>query len=123
VAVAAQTGEIQHLSHDLIAACGQNDEGCCVTLEGRITIDSSPDLRTLLLSKLDSVTCRALTLDFGEVTYIDTSGLAVLLELLKVARHSAKRFTLSGLQEKPRYLLEATRLLNLFEGVSSSQRS
>ena len=114
--------EIQHLSQDLIAVSERNEEKCCVKLTGRITIDSSPDLRLFLLRKLGSVACPVFEVDLGEVTYMDTSGLAVLVEFLKAARQSSRRFQLSGLREGPRYLLEATRVLHLFEEVESSCR-
>ena len=121
--MAAQTAEIQHLGEDLIAVSERNEEKCCVKLAGRITIDSSPDLRLFMLRKLGSLGCPVFTVDLEEVTYMDTSGLAVLVEFLKAARQSSKRLQLSGLREKPRYLLEATRLLHLFEEVDSSCRS
>jgi anti-sigma B factor antagonist len=117
--VDAQTAEIQYLSQDLIAVSERNEEKYCVKLAGRMTIDSSPDLRLFLLRKLGSVACPVFTVDLGEVTYMDTSGLAVLVGLLKAARQSSKRFQLSGLREKPRYLLEATHVLHLFEEVDS----
>ena len=101
---------------DIRAVCEQRGDECKVSLSGRITIDSSPDLLALLLRQLESSSCRILTADFREVDYIDTSGLAVLVEILKAARTQGKAFRLSGLQERPRYLLEATRLLHLFEG-------
>jgi hypothetical protein len=41
------------------------------------------------------------------------------VELLKASRQSAKRLQLWRLQEGPRYLLEATRLIHLFEEVHS----
>ena len=85
-----------------------------IRLSGRITIDSSPGLRATLLRKLGSSECRILTVDFCAVDYIDTSGIAVLLELLKAARQLGKTFQISGLRERPRYLLESTRLLRLF---------
>ena len=118
----AQTAEIQYLSQDLIAVSERNEEKYCVKLAGRITIDSSPDLRLFLLRKLGSIACPVFTVDLGEVTYMDTSGLAVLVGLLKAARQSSKRFQLSGLRERPRYLLEATHVLHLFEVVDSSCR-
>jgi anti-sigma B factor antagonist len=118
VAVSTQTAEIQHIGQDLIAVCDQNREECRVALAGRITIDSSPDLRMFLLEKLGALRCPVFAVDFGEVTYVDTSGLAVLVELLKVARQSAKRLQLWRLREGPRYLLEATRLIHLFEEVN-----
>jgi anti-sigma B factor antagonist len=120
--VAAPTAEIQRLSQDLVAVSERNEERCCVRLAGRITIDSSPDLRMFLLRKLGSMECPVFTVDLQEVTYMDTSGLAVLVEFLKAARQSSKRFQLSGLRERPRYLLEATRVLHLFEEVDSSCR-
>jgi anti-sigma B factor antagonist len=94
-----------------------------VSLAGRITIDSSPDLRARLLELVQSPSCRTLTVDFGEVSYIDTSGLAVLFEVLKAVRSMGKRFYLSRLRERPRFLLEATRLLHLFEEVNLEEPS
>jgi anti-sigma B factor antagonist len=90
---------------------------CRVGLAGRITIDSSPELRTYLLERLESTGCQGVTVDFYDVIYIDTSGLAMLVEVLKFARRRGKGFSLSGLRDRPRYLLEATRLLHLFHEV------
>jgi len=95
---------------------------CLVSIVGRITIDSSPDLRILLLQRLGTADCESLTVDFYEVAYVDTSGLAVLLEVLRAARRLNKTFHLSGLRERPRYVLEATRLLRLFDEVSRDVR-
>src|SRR6266478_3258319 len=100
---------------DIRAVCEQRDGECQISLSGRITIDSSPDLRALLLRQVESSSCRILTADFREVDYIDTSGLALLVEVLKAARTQGKASHLSGLQERPRFLLEAMRLLHLFE--------
>src|ERR1700733_3804661 len=122
MAVAAPTSEIQHLSQDLTAVSERNEEKCCIKLTGRITIDSSPELRLFLLRKLGSLACPVFIVDVAEVTYMDTSGLALLIEFLKAARQSSKRFQLSGLRERPRYLLEAPRVLHFFEEVDSSCR-
>lgn len=89
-----------------------------VSISGRITIDSSPELRTFLLQSLRAQECENLTLDFWDVAYVDTSGLAVLLEVLRAAHSLKKSLRLSGLQDRPRYLLEATRLLPHFEEVA-----
>jgi len=106
------------LDGDIRAVCEQRGTECQVQLSGRITIDSTPGLRLLLLRRLEAPGCQVLTVDFRGVTYIDTSGLAMLVEVLKAARTQAKMFHLSGLQERPRYLLEATRLLQLFQEVN-----
>jgi anti-sigma B factor antagonist len=88
---------------------------CLVSVSGRITNESSPALRTLLLQHVESPGCDRLTVDLDEVPYVDTSCLAVLLEILRAARARKKAFYLNGLQDRPRYLLEATRILSLFE--------
>lgn len=92
-----------------------------VSLSGRITIDSSPDLRMLLLQHLQSPACQSLTVDLFQVAYIDTSGLAILVEILRAAHTQGKAFRLSRIRERPRYLLEATRLLHLFEETDGPQ--
>ena len=63
--------------------------------------------------------CQCLEVSLREVAYIDTSALAVLLEVLKFARHLGKKLELSGLQERPRYLLESTGLLRFFAEARS----
>jgi len=92
-------------------------DSCVVPVSGKITTDSSPDLRTFLFDQLGSRDCETLTVDLFDVSYVDTSGLAVLLETLRSARKLDKAFNLSGLRGRPRYLLEATRLLHLFREV------
>lgn len=109
------------LDADIRAVCEQRGAECQVSLSGRITIDSSPDLLALFLRQVESLSCRILTVDLHEVAYVDISGLAILVETLKAARTQGKAFRLNGLQERPRYLLEATRLLHLFEDAQSAQ--
>ena len=84
-------------------------------LSGRITIDSSPEFRASLLQLLRAPDCQRLEVNFCEVVYMDTSGVAVLVEVLKSARHLGKKIELSGLHDRPRYLLESTGLLSFFE--------
>jgi anti-sigma B factor antagonist len=113
-----RTAKTVSLDGDIRAVCETHGPECQVWLSGRITIDSSPSLRAMLLQRLESPGCQNLTVDFREVPYIDTSGLAVMVEILKAARTRGKTFQLSGLSERPRFLLEATRLLHLFHEVS-----
>jgi len=111
--------ESVRLDPDIRVVFDQRADDCHVSLSGRITIDSSPDLRTLLLRRLESPSCQLLTVDFCEVAYVDISGVAILVELLKAARRLKKTFQLSGLRGRPRYLLESTRLLHLFPEVNA----
>ncbi|MBV8830182.1 MAG: STAS domain-containing protein [Acidobacteriaceae bacterium] len=93
-------------------------KSCIITISGRITVDSAPALRQLLVQHLDSADSESLTVDLYEVLYVDTSCLAVLLEILREARAKKKTLCLSGLRDRPRYLVEAMRILPLFNEVA-----
>lgn len=88
-----------------------------MSVSGRITIDSSAELLSLLLKNLSAAGRDSLTVDFSDVVYIDTSALAVLLETLRAARKLKRKFQLSGLRDRPRYLMEATGFIHLFSEV------
>ena len=93
--------------------------GALVSLRGRFSIDSAPDLRDRLLAILNRGSLPVLTVDLAEVTYLDAAGLATLVELFKLAHHRKTRLRFRGLRDRPRYLLEVTGLLHLFETHSS----
>ena len=52
----------------------------------------------------------ALQLDFGEVTYINSTGIALIVELLSRARADKRPVTAGGLSEHYREIFEITRL-------------
>ena len=106
-------------SEDVAAVFEHCGAECQAALVGRIAIDSSPDLRETLLEQLSLPSCGTLTIDFSEVAYLDTSGLAILVEILKAARTHGKEFQLDGLKRRPRYLLETARLLRFFHEANS----
>jgi anti-sigma B factor antagonist len=97
----------------------QNGKESRAELSGRVTIDSSPEFRAALLRLVREPDCERLEVDFSEVAYIDTSGIAVLVEVLKSARRLGKRLELSGLHDSPRYLFESTGLLSFFEDAAA----
>jgi anti-anti-sigma factor len=111
------------MNTDVGIVCDQHGSECQVSLSGRITIDSSPDLRALLLLRLQTPSCQSLTVDFDQVVYMDASGIAVLLEILKAARNQGKTFHLTRLRERPRFLLETWRLLPLFDESNHVEES
>jgi anti-sigma B factor antagonist len=84
-----------------------------VDVVGQIDMGSSPALRKTLLESLKGTDCVAVNLI--EVKYIDSSGIASLLEVLKEARQSKKRLVLFGLTDAVRQVLQLTRLTGVFE--------
>ena len=84
------------------------------SIEGRITVDNSGDMRKTLRNVLRSKP-RTLIVDVSKVSYIDSSGIATLLEALRTARKQSTRIVLRGVQGQMRYFLEVSRLDQLFE--------
>jgi anti-sigma B factor antagonist len=85
-----------------------------VSLQGRITINNADEMRRTLSGALRPQLSK-LTVDLSGVTYMDTSGLATLMETMRIARQQGTRLVLSGIQNQPRYLLEVTDLDHVFE--------
>jgi anti-anti-sigma factor len=99
-----------------------NNSRVLFSLAGQITIDSSPGLRDRLLAVLGDPTLELVMVDLKNVPSIDLSGIATFIEALKIARASKTRFVLTGLQDRPRYLLEASGLLPFFEDATDKQQ-
>ena len=84
-----------------------------VDVVGQIDLANSPALRKTLLDSLKGT--RRLAINMMDVKYIDSSGIASLLEVLKEARNSGKRLVLFGLTVAVREVLQLTRLTGIFE--------
>jgi anti-sigma B factor antagonist len=101
----------------------QNDDEVLVRLNGRIDVDSSPDLRDRLSAILSGRSLpRAITVDLVGVPYIETSGIATLIEALRIARHRQAIFCLQGLSGSALRLFEVTGILALFEASDCGQK-
>ena len=99
-------------------AVDHSGEDTVVRLKGRVDVDSSPDVRDRLLAILSSDPLpHAVTMDLSDVTSIEASGIATLIEALKVARHCEIRFHLQG-HGSVFQLFESAGLLALFDKSS-----
>jgi anti-sigma B factor antagonist len=84
-----------------------------VDVVGQIDMGTSPALRKALLESLSGT--ERIAINLTEVTYIDSSGIASLLEVLQQAKRSKKRVILFGLNPSVLYVLQLTRLTGVFE--------
>ena len=99
------------------------DEGSTLCLRGRLNIDSSPAFRDRLLSILQAHSPQAVIVDFSDVSYIDSSGIATLIEGLKMARQRKTTLCLQGLQGRLLHLFEVTGMSALFENSGCGSAS
>jgi anti-sigma B factor antagonist len=94
-----------------------------IYVSGDVDLYSSPQLRETVLDLFQNRGQEKVVVDLSGVEYIDSSGIASLVEGLQEARKRKCRFVLSGLNEGPRHVLELTRLLNVFEIVKSEEEA
>lgn len=90
-------------------------EATIVDILGDITLFNSPQVRKVLLDQLNEKRVAHLIVNMKGVRYIDSSGVASLVEGLKVSRDRKSRLALFGLSKMAREVLELTRLTTVFE--------
>ncbi|MEP6778041.1 MAG: STAS domain-containing protein [Chthoniobacterales bacterium] len=82
-------------------------------LEGEIDLHVSPQVAASLAGMVEQKPKR-LVVDLSRVTYIDSSGLAVLIEAMQNVEAYGGKFLLAGLQENVRPIFEMARLDQVF---------
>ena len=83
-------------------------------VEGEIDINTAPEIK----KAFDKLICKKepkIVVNFTRVTYVDSSGLATLVEILKNMRSYGGRMRLTNLSPKIKGLFEITKLEKLFE--------
>ena len=90
-----------------------------VTVTGRVTVDSSPHLRSVLLQLLRRGAGRVVVIDLFGVSYLDMSGLATLLEALKAAHQCSVMLRVVGMAGQSRMLAEVAELDKIFQTAGS----
>lgn len=93
----------------------QSGEATILELSGNITLYNTPEVRKAMLNLLKEKRVPQLLVDMRGVKYIDSSGVASLVEGLKASRDLNSRFALYGLTKTTREVLDLTRLLRVFE--------
>jgi anti-sigma B factor antagonist len=90
---------------------------------GDIDLASSPQLRKALLRELRELRMPRVVLNLKAVKYIDSSGVASLVEGLKASRDVGSRFILFGLNTTVREVLQLSKLVKIFEISESEEQA
>ena len=106
----------------LLKKKSQVQESLILELAGEVDLNCSVELRGHLLESLETKPAR-LILDLSEVSFMDSSGLATLVEALQLSRKQAISLRLSGLQPRVKSLFEIARLDQLFELYDNQQEA
>ena len=92
-------------------------------ISGDIDLASSPQLRRALLHELRELRMPRVVLNLLAVRYMDSSGVASLVEALKASRESGSRLILFGLNSAIRDVLQLSKLLKIFEITETEEQA
>ena len=92
----------------------QSSDGSLIQVVGEVDLYSSPELRKAILKAVPSAE-GSLAIDLAGVTYIDSSGVATLVEGLRSAREHGIGFALVSPSPAVMQVLELARLDSVFE--------
>ena len=92
-----------------------------VEVDGEVDLGTSPDLRRTLFDALPAV--GTLALNLGAIRYIDSSGIATLIEVLKRSQQLEKAFVLFGLSPAVLEVFRLTHVIRVFQVVGTEQEA
>lgn len=101
------------MKHEVIKKQGAS----IVVLKGDVDLESSPAAREILLKSVDGA--GTVLVDLSSVTYIDSSGVASLVEALQAAKRNGGKFALVAASDPTRRVLELARLDKVFTMYAS----
>ncbi|MDR3438431.1 STAS domain-containing protein [Telmatospirillum sp.] len=90
----------------------QVDGSAVVGLRGEIDLQNSPEVRREILACLADG--KDVVVDLADVDYIDSSGIACLVEAFQTARHQGTRFSLAAVSPAALRVLKLARLDEVF---------
>ena len=94
------------------------DDGVVLRPVGEIDLSCAAMLRQRLSQVQDGQPAR-LVIDLSAVPYMDSSGVATLVEAMQIARRTGSKLVLAALQDKVRSIFEIARLDMVFAIVDS----
>jgi anti-sigma B factor antagonist len=96
------------------------EDGALMRICGCLDIDNAPALRNRFLALFEAPHAKVVNIDLSAVTHMDSSGVATLIEALKIARSYNTEMRLQGLQGRLLSLFQATGILTLFNQSTQS---
>ena len=85
-----------------------------IKLIGRLDASCASDLKAKVLAMI-SERKNNILVDLGEIDFIDSSGLGILVTCMRSVTKAGGVFKITSLQENPKNLFETTRLDRVFD--------
>ena len=106
---------------ELVSPPKSRGDAVLASVRGEVDLHNSPELRAALLAILNKALPKKLVLNLAQVPYMDSSAVAVLVEVLQKLRRAGGRLMLSALQPRVKGLLEIARLDSIFVLTDSDE--
>ena len=97
-----------------IRAVREEGDTLLLTLAGEIDLNTSPAMRDDLLDFLQKTPAKQFVFDLAEVPYVDSSAIAVLVELLQRLRKVGGNVVLENLTPRVKGILQIAHLDRFF---------
>ena len=92
------------------------NEALIITVSGEIDLENSGNLRQQIRRALDDN--KVVSIEMSSVNYIDSSGIAVLIESKQIAGESNKEFKIVKPSEAVLSVLKLAKLVSFFEIIN-----
>src|SRR5215471_6938975 len=93
----------------------ENGSATVIHITGDIDLYSSPKVRQAILNCVKSDNPGKILIDMSGVAYIDSSGVASLIEGLQLSNQKKRQFMIFGLTQRARAVIELARLDKVFK--------
>jgi anti-sigma B factor antagonist len=104
-------------------AARESQGGTILDLSGDIDLAHSPAMRKALLGEIKEKRTPKVFLNLQNVRYIDSSGIASLVEGLKASREVGSRLILYSLSTTVREVMQLSRLQKIFEIYDNEEQA
>ncbi len=94
-----------------------------VDVMGDVDLYNSPEVRKAVMEAVRAEGVQRVVMNLKGVRYIDSSGVASLVEGLKTSRGLGVKFVLYGLSSAAREVLELSRLIQVFEVADNEEQA
>ncbi len=92
-----------------------------VAVEGDVDLSTSGDLRRVLFDSMRGVS--RLVLNLGGIRYVDSSGIATLIEVLKECQKKNTEFVLFALSPAVRDVFKLTHVIKIFQVCDTEEQA
>lgn len=109
-------------SNNIVKNIIRRDDVVILQIVGDIDMHSSTELRGELLEIAQEPPAKTI-INMSEVDFMDSSGVAVLIEALQLHRRNSGRLKLVGINPRVRSIFEISRLDTIFEIYDSEDEA